>query len=98
MFYFANGDRTTQAADSFAQQIVELMRTHAGGNMRLGVDKIMIDGYHALRDAGFDVMRGEELMEKARSIKSVDEQLAMKCASWSCEQAVYEMQAAVSPA
>ena len=32
MFYFANGDRTTQAADSFAQQIVELMRTHAGGN------------------------------------------------------------------
>ena len=36
-------------------------------------------------------------MEKARSVKSVDEQLAMKCASWSCEQAVYEMQAAVKP-
>ena len=36
-------------------------------------------------------------MEKARSVKSIDEQLAMKCAGWSCEQSVYEMQAAVQP-
>ena len=97
MFYFANGDRTGDAANSFAQQVVELMAKHAGGNMRLGVDKIMLDGYYALRDANFDVMRGEEMMEKARSIKSFDEQLAMKCASWSCEQSVFEMQAAVQP-
>ncbi len=97
MFYFANGDRTDDAANNFAQQIVELMGKHAGGNMRLGVDKIMLDGYHALTNVNFDVMRGEELMEKARSVKSVDEQIAMKCASWSCEQSVYEMQAAVQP-
>ena len=97
MFYFTDGDNTTKAANSFAQQILELMRAHAGGNMRLGVDKVMLDGYYALRDAGFDVMRGEELMEKARSVKSFDEQLAMKCASWSCEQAMYEMQNAVMP-
>ena len=97
MFYFANGDRTQQAANGFAQQVVELMGEHAGGNMRLGVDKIMLDGFYALRDAGFDVMRGEEAMEKARSVKSIDEQLAMKCASWSCEQSVFEMQAAVQP-
>ena len=97
MFYFANGDNTEQAAAAFAAQITEVMASHAGSNKILAVDKIMIDGYLALVDAGFDVRRGEELMEKARSIKGAEELLAMRCASLSCEKAVLEMQDAVQP-
>ena len=94
MFYFANGDTVEAAASGFADQVGELMREHAGRNTRLAVDKIMIAGYRALTEAGFDVMEGEELTERARSIKGPDEIKAMRCASHACEAAVYEMEKA----
>lgn len=92
MFYFSKGDQTEPAADSFVAQVNDLMRAHAGTNKRLAVDKIMIPGYRALIDAGFEVMEGEEVTEKARSIKGPDEILAMRCANHSCETAVGAME------
>ena len=38
MFYFVNGDRNDAAAKEFADQISEVMATHAGGNARLAID------------------------------------------------------------
>jgi len=57
-------------------------------------DKVMIHGLRALEAQGFDVIPGEELTEKARSIKGPDEILAMRCASVSCEIACAEMEKA----
>ncbi|KAG1650293.1 Dimethlysulfonioproprionate lyase DddP [Nymphon striatum] len=51
----------------------------------------------ALDEAGFMIEEGEELMEKARSIKSPDEILAMKCAVHACEKAVEEMHEITKP-
>ncbi len=97
MFYFANGDRGHEAAAGFAAQIADLLRAHGGGGRRLGVDKIMIDGYRALTALGIEVMEGEELTEKARAVKGPDEIKAMRCAVHACERAVAAMEAACAP-
>ncbi len=97
MMYITNGDKINDDANSFAHQVDELIRQHTGENRQLAVDKIMIDGLRALDDAGFKVEQGEELMEKARSIKSNDEILAMKCAVHACEKAIDEMYTITKP-
>ncbi len=65
-FYFATGDRSDNDAHSFAKQVDEVMRAHAGTNRRLAVDKIMIHGLRALEREGFEVMDGEEVTERTR--------------------------------
>ena len=97
MMYITNGDHTKKDANAFASQVQSLIREHTGENQRLAVDKIMIDGLHALTAKGFKVEAGEELMEKARSIKGPDEILAMRCSMQACEHSVKEMQEIVKP-
>lgn len=92
-FYCVSGDRGEQDAASFANQVDEVMRAHAGSNRRLAVDKIMIHGLKALERKGFDVMEGEEVTERTRAIKGPDDILAMRCAHNACEAAIAEMEA-----
>jgi Xaa-Pro dipeptidase len=92
LFYFDRGDKVSDQADIFSNEVVALLNEHGGGNMRLGVDKVMIDGLRALEAVGITVMSGEELTEKARSVKGPDEILAMRCASHACETAVAQME------
>ena len=96
-FYFTAGDAEEEMAEAFARQVDDLVRQHAGTNRRLAVDKILVSGLRALEAAGIEVMNGEEVCEKCRSIKGADEILAMRCASHACEQAMYAMQEATRP-
>ena len=92
LFYFDRGDKVDVAADAFSNELRELVAEHGGGNMRLAVDKIMLHGLRALEAQGFEIMEGEEVTEKARSVKGPDEIRAMRCASHACEAAVAEME------
>ena len=92
MFYFDRGDKIDLAADTFSNEVRQLIEEHGGGNKRLAVDKIMLHGVRALEAQGFQIMEGEEVTEKARSIKGPDEILAMRCASTACENAVQIME------
>ena len=94
LFYFDRGDKVEVAADIFSYEVRQLITEHGGGNMRLAVDKIMLHGLRALEAQGFEIMEGEELTEKARSIKGPDEIAAMRCASHGCETAVAVMERA----
>ena len=91
-FYFVRGDMAHVAADAWSKQVVDLVAEHGGGNRRLAVDKIMQHGLKSLESHGFEVHDGEELTEKARSIKGPDEIKAMRCASHACETTVAEME------
>ena len=97
LFYFGRGDKIDIAADAFSNEVRTLIEAHGGGNMRLAADKPMMHGLRALEAQGFEVTDGEELTEKARSIKGPDEILAMRCASHACEAACYEMEKACAP-
>ena len=92
MFYFSNGDKVQKAASDFTTEVDELMRAHAGSNRKLAVDKIMVDGLRALEAKGFEVVEGEEVTEHSRSIKGLDEILALRAACHSCEAAMYVME------
>ena len=92
MFYFDRGDKIDLAADTFSNEVRQLIEEHGGGNKRLAVDKIMLHGVRALEAQGFQIMEGEEVTEKARSIKGPDEILAMRCASAACENAIQIME------
>ena len=92
LFYFDRGDKIDVAADAFANEVRVLCAEHAPGHVRLAVDKPMVHGLRALEAQGFEVMDGEEVTEKSRSIKGVDEVLAMRCAVHACEEAVQAME------
>ncbi len=94
LFYFDRGDKVDVAADIFSNEVRQLITEHGGGNMRLAVDKNRLHGLRALEAQGFEIMEGEELTEKARSIKGPDEIAAMRCASHACETAVAVMERA----
>jgi len=92
LFYFDRGDKVDIAADIFANEVRNLIAEHGSNNKRLAVDKIMLHGLRALESQGFEIMEGEEVTEKSRSIKGNDEILAMRCASVACENAVQIME------
>ena len=92
MFYFSTGDKAEPVADQFANEVRVLMQEHAGDNKLLAVDKIMLHGAHALEAQGFILKDGEEVTEKSRSIKNIDEINAMRCANHACETAVIAME------
>ena len=97
LFYFDRGDKLDVAADAFARDVADLMAQHAPGLRRLAVDKPMLHGLRALEAQGLEVMAGEEVTEKARSIKGPDEILAMRCAMLACEASMAEMLDATRP-
>ncbi len=92
LFYFDRGDKVDVAADVFANEVRVLIEEHGGNNKQLAVDKIMLHGLRALEAQGFTVKDGEEVTEKSRSVKGVDEILAMRCAVHACETAVAKME------
>ena len=96
-FYFETGDQTERAAASFADQMIDVMRQHAGSNKRLAVDKMENVGYAKLLERGVEVIEGQVLTEHARSIKNANELNAMQCAIAACEAAVEEMRAVMQP-
>ncbi len=96
-FYFATGQRTEEKAQMFADQIIELLQQRAGKGRRVAVDKIQIAGLRALDKAGVEIMDGEELMERVRAIKGIDEILAMRCAIHACEASIAEMRELTRP-
>ena len=94
-FYFETGDRTDEHAARICAQVDELLRTHAGNNRRLAVDRIEVAGLRALDALGVQVHNGQEVTEFARLIKGPDEILAMRCAVAACEASVDEMRQAM---
>ena len=92
LFYFGRGDKIDVAADVFANEVRILLQEHAPGLTRLAVDKIMLHGLRALEAQGLEIMEGEEVTERARSVKGPDEIRAMRCAIHACETAVRAME------
>ena len=97
LFYFSASDLAHERAEALGDQIVDLLREHGGGNMRVGVDKMLLHGIRSLEARNVIVEDGEEIMEKTRLIKGPDEIAAMRCAIHACEQAMHEMEDALEP-
>ena len=91
-FYFDRSDKVDVAAAAFSNELRALIQEHGGNDKRLAGDKIMLHALKALEGLGFEIIEGEAVIEKSRSVKGPDEILAIRCASVACENAVYEME------
>ncbi|MET0605516.1 MAG: Xaa-Pro peptidase family protein [Beijerinckiaceae bacterium] len=90
-FYFSSGDRIVERVEAWADEIVDILRVHAGGAMRLAVDKMEPLGVDALRKRGVTLVEGQELTEHARKVKSPHELELMKWTIRVCEAGMARM-------
>ena len=95
--FFLAGDRYQEKARGWAAEIVDLAHRHGGGNRRIAVDRVNHLGVRLLRDAGYEIFDGFELMEHARSIKSGGEVALMREAIRVCELGMTAMHEALEP-
>lgn len=95
--YLAMKDRAGQAAESWAAELADLVNSHGGGNRRLAVDRCNPIGTRALERLGIELRDGEEVMERARSIKCEEEIKAMRCAIAACEESLRVMRQHLEP-
>lgn len=96
-YYFAAGSRAHEMAGKFGDTIADLVKAHGAGNSRLAIDRLSDLGCEAIRRHGISIHDGEEVMELARSIKSVEELALMQKAIDVCEIAVRRMREACEP-
>jgi Xaa-Pro aminopeptidase len=96
-YFFKSGDRVDEHAKGWAAEIADLVQAHGGGNRRLALDRADREGVAALEAKGISLHPGQELMERARALKSPDEIKAMRCALAACEAAMGVMQSHLRP-
>jgi Xaa-Pro aminopeptidase len=94
-YFETKGDRVEEAAKRMAAEIADLVKTHCGGNRRLGIDRLGIPGVRALEAEGLDLVDADVPMETARSIKSPEEVACMSVAVAACEAGMARMHEAL---
>jgi Xaa-Pro aminopeptidase len=96
-YYFAGGSRVEEIARRWAGEILELIARSGGANKRVAIDKLEPLGTQLLEKAGIQIFDGQEVMELARSIKSVDEIACMSVSISACEAGMAKMRAELRP-
>jgi Xaa-Pro dipeptidase len=95
--YFGAGSRTSEKAAVWADDILAVLRQHAGGKARLAVDKADLEGLDLLREHGLTLVEGHSLMEEARKVKSAEELELMRWTIAVCERGIQRMHDELRP-
>ena len=91
-WYYTNaGSRIAERVEAWAAEVVDLLRRHGGGNMRLACDKLEPAGAAALERLGVTLVEGQRLTMTARAIKSDDEIELMRWTIRVCEAGMARM-------
>jgi Xaa-Pro dipeptidase len=96
-FYFTSGPRIAEHAKGWAAEIADLVVRHGGGNRRLAIDRVNPEGYAALQALGMSLHDGQEVVERARAIKSPDEINCLRSAIAVCENGLRQVRDALIP-
>ena len=83
--YMTAGDRAPERVVRWAAELESLMLEHGAGNKRIAVDRLDLEGVRELESRGLDVVDGASMIERARSIKSLDEIELMRWTIRVCE-------------
>jgi Xaa-Pro aminopeptidase len=96
-FIYLYGGDVEPRASQWAAEIVDLLREHGDGRVRLAVDKCEPPALLALQRLGVEVIEGQQITEHARSIKSPDEIELMLWSVRVCEAAIERMRRTSEP-
>jgi Xaa-Pro dipeptidase len=95
--YFLAGPRFHEVAQRWADDLAGFISDHCGPNPRIAVDQVNFLEGKMLEEHGITVERGQEVMERARLIKSADELDAMRCAAHACTSTMADIREQVEP-
>ncbi len=100
--FFAEGATMVGTFESptltrWADEIAGLLREHSPDDMRIGVDRISFRSVEALARRGVKVIDGQEVLSKARAVKSADEIAAIRVSIAACHDGFDRMVAAMRP-
>lgn len=95
--YMIVGERNAEMADNWAKEIADLIRLHGGGNKRVALDRADWLPIVGLQREGMEIRDGKPLMERARSIKSPAEIVALKRSFQDCADAIAVLRAQAEP-
>lgn len=95
--YLVTGYRSDEIARQWASEIADLVFQYGAGNDRLAIDRLDTVTAHALSIAGVEVTDGKMILEHARSIKSLEEIRALKHSLATCESAMVDLRAQLTP-
>lgn len=88
--FFTSGNLVEQRMQDWADEIADILTSH-GRNKRLAVDRLEPAPASELRKRGFQLLDGQELAERARSIKSPEEIELMRWTIRVCEAGMARM-------
>lgn len=95
--YLYAGNMVPEHIKRWARDIVDVVTEHGAGNRRIAVDRLDPAASVELAKHGISVHGGDEIMERARLIKSPDEILCMRRAIVACQKAMSEMESMLAP-
>ncbi|MGG6897859.1 MULTISPECIES: M24 family metallopeptidase [Rhizobium] len=88
--FFTAGNLVEDRLKEWADEICDIICTQ-GTNLRIAVDRLEPAGAFALKEQGLTLLDGQELAERARSIKSADEIDLMRWTIRVCEAGMARM-------
>ncbi|NEI36063.1 M24 family metallopeptidase [Rhizobium leguminosarum] len=88
--FFTAGNLVEPRLKAWADELTDLVKSN-GGNKRVAVDRLEPAGAFELRERGFTLIDGQELAERARSIKSTEEIELMRWTIRVCEAGMARM-------
>ncbi|MEQ8604443.1 MAG: Xaa-Pro peptidase family protein [Marivibrio sp.] len=95
--YVAQAERQPEVVAAFADELADLMRAHAGGAKRVGIERFAPEVAYAVQARGFDVVDAQEPVERARAIKVPNEIRMMRASIAAVEEGVAKLEGAIRP-
>ena len=95
--YMYGGELIEERVARWADEVASVVAEYCGGNRRIAIDYLQPAAHAALVARGITIRDGQQVIERARVIKSPDELLCMRRAIVSCEAAMGEMEAGLKP-
>ncbi len=95
-FSHAAGPRRADLIEEWADELASVIHERCGNN-RIVIDRLDADGRFALERRRIDVGFGQDVIEQARRIKTVDEQRAQAHSAVVCETALNMMREQTKP-
>lgn len=94
--FFTAGNLVENRMEAWADEIADIVKTHCRSG-RIAVDRLEPAPAHELQIRGFTLLDGQELAERARSIKSAEEIELMRWTIRVCEAGMARMYDASEP-
>jgi Xaa-Pro aminopeptidase len=95
--YFFAGEHTADVCHAWADEVADVIKSFGGDGGRIAVDRLEPLGSHALEARGFSLHDGQEVCERARSIKSAEEVACMGVAMVAADVGIARMRNALRP-